>query len=107
MSRPLHYSPEALAQLDELETYLVAQAGARIADSYIDRLLDFCERLAEDPVVGHHHDDLVPGLLTRTFEKNRIICFLVAPSGDVHIVAIYGSRQDRERRVQDRPPTLP
>lgn len=107
MSRPLYFSPEALAQLDELETYLVAHADAGIADAFVDRLMDFCDHLADEPIVGHRRDDLVPGLLTRTFEKRRVVCFLVAPSGAVHVVAIYGSRQDWERHVQDSSPELP
>lgn len=98
MSLSLHFSPEALAQLDELETYLVERAGATVADAYLDRLLAFCEGLAVEPIVGHHRDDLLPGLMTRTFEKRRVVCFLVLGQ-DVHIIAIYGATQDWERRV--------
>lgn len=103
MSRQLHYSPEALAQLDELETYLVERAGAAVADGFLDRLLDFCEALAVEPSGGHHRDDLLPGLMTRTFEKTRVVCFLVVGE-DVHVVAIYGARQDWQRRLRDDPP---
>ncbi|GAB3766476.1 type II toxin-antitoxin system RelE/ParE family toxin [Microlunatus parietis] len=103
MSRPLHYSPEALAQLDELEIYLVERAGPRIADAYLDRLLAYCDRLAEDPIVGHHRDDLLPGLMTRVFEKSRVVCFLQTSSG-VHVIAIYGSGQDWEHHLRDSAP---
>lgn len=107
MSRRLHYSPEALAQLDQLETHLVERAGSKVADAYLDRLLDFCDRLADDPIIGHHRDDLLPGLLTRTFERNRVVCFLTVDSTDVHILAIYATRQDWERRLHANPPELP
>lgn len=107
MSRRLHYSPEALAQLDELETYLFERAGAVVAGAYLDRLLGFCDRLAVDPIVGHHRDDLLLGLLTRTFEKSRVVCFLTRDPDEVHVLAIYGARQDWERHLHDNPTENP
>jgi toxin ParE1/3/4 len=106
MTSRLHYSPEALSQLDDLETYLVERAGSAVADGYLDRLLGFCDQLATEPIVGHARHDLVPGLMTRIFEKNRVVCFLLLDQ-DVHIIAIYGGRQDWERYLHDNPPTLP
>jgi plasmid stabilization system protein ParE len=105
MTRP-HYSPEAQAQLDELETYLIETAGTAAADAYIDRLLDFCDGIAADPVAGHHRDDLVRGLQTRTFEKRRIICFL-SIGKETHIVAIFGTGQQWEERLRENPPEPP
>lgn len=107
MSRSLHFSPEALAQLDELETYLAERAGSVVVGDYLERLLNFCDRLAVEPIIGHRRDDLLPGLLTRTFEKSRVVCFLTVGTTDVHVLAIYGTRQDWERRLQDHPPELP
>lgn len=107
MTRRVHYSPEALAQLDDLESYLIERAGKTIADAYLDRLLDFCGDLATEPIVGHHRDDLIPGLMTRTFEKNRVVCFLTVGTTDLHVLATYGVRQDWERRLRDEPPQRP
>jgi len=100
MSPRVHYSPEALRQFDELDTYLTEQAGTRVAAAYLDRLLDFCDRIAVPPVIGHHRDDLLPGLMTRTFEKTRVVCFLLVDDV-VHIVAIYGGRQDWEQHLRE------
>lgn len=97
--RPL-FSPEALTQLNELENYLLEHASAGVAEAYLDRLLDFCDRIALDPVAGHNRHDLLPGLRTRTFEKSRVLCFLVLDE-DVHIIAIFGTRQSWEERVRD------
>jgi len=97
--RPL-FSPEALTQLNELENYLLEHASAGVADAYLDRLLDFCDRIALDPVAGHNRDDLLPGLRTRTFERSRVLCFLVLDE-DVHIIGIFGTRQSWEERVSD------
>lgn len=94
------FSPEALAQLNELENYLLEHASTGVADAYMDRLLEFCDRLALDPVAGHSREDLLPGLRTRTFEKSRVLCFLVLGE-DVHIIAIFGTRQNWEERVRD------
>lgn len=97
----LHYSPEALAQLDEIEVYLTNVAGPAMADAYVDRLMDFCDGIASDPIAGHYRDDLLPGLRTRVFEKRRVVCFLVHEEG-VHIVAVFGTSQDWEQQVSDR-----
>lgn len=103
MNSRLLFSPEAQAQLDELEAHLIERAGAKVADAYMDRLLDFCDRMAQDPVAGHSRDDLLPGLRTRTFEKSRILCFVVVGE-DVHIVAIFGTRQEWEQRIRGQQP---
>lgn len=94
------FSPEALAQLNELESYLLEHASAAVADAYMDRLLEFCDRLALDPIAGHSRDDLLPGLRTRTFEKSRVLCFVMLGE-DVHIVALFATRQDWEQPVRD------
>lgn len=107
MTRRVQYTPEARAQLRDLYAYLSERAGEVTAATYLDRLLTFCEDLALDPIVGHHRDDVVPGLLTRTFEKSRIVCFLLVRDTDVAIVAIYGARQDWERHLRDDPPQIP
>ena len=99
MTRRLLYSPEAVAQLEALERYLVEQAGAEVAEAYLDRLLVFCDRLAAEPVSGRRRDDLMPGLMTRTFEKRRVVCFLELANGDVHVLAVFGGSQDWERRL--------
>ena len=39
------FSPEALAQLTELENYLLEHTSSGVADAYMDRLLEFCDRL--------------------------------------------------------------
>lgn len=70
-----------------------------VADRYIDRLLDFCESLAVEPITGRERGDLLAGLMTRTFEKSRVVCFLVLDV-ELHVVAIYGARQDWEHKVR-------
>lgn len=77
MTRRVVYSPEALAQIDDLETYLTRVADPTVTDRYIDRLLDFCDSLAVEPIAGRERSDLLAGLMTRSFEKSRIVCFLV------------------------------
>lgn len=99
MTRKVVFSPEALAQVDNLETYLTNAADPTVADRYIDRLLDFCESLADEPIIGRQRDDLIPGLMTRTFKKSRVVCFLLHDD-ELHIIAIFGGRQDWERRLR-------
>jgi plasmid stabilization system protein ParE len=69
-------------------------------DAYLDRLQSFCANLAVDPDIGHRRDDLLPGVMTRTFEKRRVICFPVLDE-DVRVLAIYGAQQDWESRMRD------
>lgn len=106
MTRRQLYSPEALAQLDALQHYLTARASPQVAATYLDRLMAFCETIADEPVIGHQRDDLIPGLLTRTFEKKRVVCFL-AIDNDVHVLAIYGPGQNWEQHLLHNPPDLP
>jgi len=106
MRRRLHYSPEALSQLDDLDDYLSERAGPSVAASYLDRVLDFCAEIANEPISGHRRDDLLPGLMTRTFEKKRVICF-IAIEGDIHIVAVFGTGQNWEYELQENPLQIP
>lgn len=106
MRRRLHYSPEALSQLDNLDDYLTVRAGPSVAASYLARVLDFCAEIAIDPISGHRRDDLVPGLMTRTFEKKRVICF-IAIEGDIHIVGVFGTGQNWEYELHETPPQIP
>ncbi len=99
MRRRIRYSPEAVAQLDKFEEFLVERAGTAVADRYLDRQLDFCDRLTIEPVAAHHRDDLLPGLRTRVFEKSRVICFLLVGDSDLHVLGIYGTSEDWERQL--------
>ncbi|MEV5001726.1 type II toxin-antitoxin system RelE/ParE family toxin [Nocardioides sp. LML1-1-1.1] len=99
MIRRLLYSPEAVAQLEALEKHVLDRAGPAVAGAYLDRLLAFCDEIAVEPVVGRRRDDLLPGLMTRTFERRRVICFLELEGGDIHVLAVFGGSEDWERRL--------
>ncbi|MFT4011063.1 MAG: type II toxin-antitoxin system RelE/ParE family toxin [Nocardioidaceae bacterium] len=106
MSDEVHYSPEARANLHALQEYLRDEAGPVVAARYMERLTKYCRSLGGPLVTGHARDDLYPGLLTRTFEKKRVIAFLVIDR-EVHIVAVHGTAQEWERKIRENPPQLP
>jgi len=99
MTRRVVFSPEALAQVDDLETYLTDAADPAVAARYVDRLLDFCDSLADEPIIGRQRPELIPGLMTRIFEKSRVVCFLLLDD-EIHVIAIFGGRQDWEHRLR-------
>lgn len=49
MSHTVRFAPEALIQLDDLETYIGEVASPDVAARYVDRIVDFCESLSMFP----------------------------------------------------------
>jgi toxin ParE1/3/4 len=96
----VRFTPEALNQLDELESH-IAGAGAPIAAArYVDSIVDYCENLRTFPHRGTRRDDIRPGLRTLGYRHRVTIAFAVA--GDiVDIIGIFYGGQDYEAALRD------
>lgn len=95
MSYTVHFTPEALEQLDELETH-IAGAGSPIgAGRYVDSIVDYCESLQTFPHRGMRRDELRPGLRTLGFRRRVTILFEVM-ADTVNIIGIFYGGQDYE-----------
>lgn len=100
MTHTIHFSPEALQQLYELETHIAAAGAPIVAARYVDWIVDYCENLNTFPHRGTPRDDLRPGLRTLAFRRRVMILFEVA-AGTVNILGVYYGGQDYEAALRD------
>ena len=67
MTRHVVYSPRARQQLTDLYSWIAAESGfPDRAEAYVSAIFDFCDGLAEFPLVGAAKDDLRPETLLLT-----------------------------------------
>jgi toxin ParE1/3/4 len=92
------FTPRAMRQVEELHSYILAKAGDRIADGYVDRIVRYCEGLDTFPMRGTRRDDILPGLRTIGFERRVTIAFMITPDA-VLIEGIFYGGQDFEGRL--------
>ena len=100
MTHIVRFTPEALGQLDELESH-IADAGSPLAAArYVDSIVDCCENLRTFPHRGTQRDDIRPGLRTLGYRRRVTIAFEVA--GDiVNIIGVYYGGRDYEAALLD------
>jgi plasmid stabilization system protein ParE len=96
----VYFAPEALQQLDELETHFGAVASPTVAARYVDSIVEHCEGLQTFPQRGTRRDDLRPGLRTLGFRRRVTILFEVAV-GTVNILGVYYGGQDYEADLRE------
>ncbi|MEI9419405.1 type II toxin-antitoxin system RelE/ParE family toxin [Mesorhizobium sp. Cs1321R2N1] len=87
------FSKAAENDLADLLSYLVPQAGERIARIYIDRLIDYCAEFDIFPERGTLHDDIRPGLRTVGYRRRATIAFSVKDK-TVTILRVFHSGRD-------------
>lgn len=99
MTRRVEFSPSAQQQLSDLYHWITDRSGFpdRSAD-YISAIIDFCENLANFPMVGRARDDLRPGLRTIGFRRRVVIAFAV-DSMTVRILGVFYGGQDYEHML--------
>ena len=71
------FTPAAERQIDKLHAYIVEQSSAERADSYIARIIEYCNGLAMFPERGARRDDLLAGLRVVGFERRVTVAFVV------------------------------
>lgn len=76
----VHFTPEALQQLDELEAHIAGVGSPIVAARYVDSIVDYCENLHTFPHRGTRRDDLRPGLRTLGFRRRLTILFEWRPT---------------------------
>lgn len=93
MTRRVVFAARAERQLEALYRFIAAEAGGVRAESYVGRIVEFCERLRQFPERGNRRDDIRPGLRTIGFRRRVTIAFTVSPE-EVAIVGIFYGGQD-------------
>jgi toxin ParE1/3/4 len=71
-------APEA--DFDDITAYTVRTWDAAQADRYLTLLDDYCQRLADTPVLGRACDDIRAGLL-RAEQAGHVVFFRREPTG--------------------------
>ncbi|WP_418066927.1 type II toxin-antitoxin system RelE/ParE family toxin [Sinorhizobium medicae] len=69
------FTPEALHQLDELESHIAAKGSPVTAARYIDSIVAYCENLQTFPHRGTRRDDIRSGLRTLGYRRRVTIAF--------------------------------
>jgi toxin ParE1/3/4 len=95
------FTPLAERHIDQLHHYISSHANEARADSYIGRIIAFCQGLSTFPLRGTQRDDLLPGLRTTGFERRVTIAFMVTADA-VLIEGVFYGGQDFEASFQDR-----
>jgi plasmid stabilization system protein ParE len=54
----VRFTPEALNQLDALESHIAGSSSPAIAARYVDAIVDYCENLRIFPQRGTRRDDI-------------------------------------------------
>jgi len=94
------FTPLAERHIDGLHKYITIHASESRADSYVGRILAFCNGLVTFPMRGQQRDDLLSGLRTTGFERRVTIAFCVTADA-VLIEGIFYGGQDFEAIFRD------
>jgi toxin ParE1/3/4 len=95
VTRNIIYSPEAMAQLLQLQRYIAQAASADIARNYVRNIMARCDGLAEFSERDTPRDDVRPGLRTIAFRRRVIIAYMIDRTA-VTILGIFYGGQDFE-----------
>lgn len=81
---------KALAQLEELEDFVVEAGSPVAAADLVDTLVAFCEDLAPFPLRGSDRDDIRPGVRTIGFRRRAVVAFAVREYAVVILEVLAG-----------------
>ena len=88
----VRFHPAAEQDIAELLTQLAPKAGARVAENFVGRIIDYCESFATFPERGTRHDDIAPGLRTVGWRRRATIAFEVSGDTVVILRILYAGR---------------
>lgn len=88
-------SKKAAADLDGIHEYSVEHFGTAQARSYLNRLHERFEILAQQPMLGRQSDHFAPKL--RRYEYRSHVAFYVPEDGGVMIVRVLHKSMDVSR----------
>jgi toxin ParE1/3/4 len=89
----IRYSPEAVADLENIEEYHSDKAGTDTATSLVKRIRDTLEKvIRRNPRAGRARPDLGEGV--RTFPVLPYVVFYQIENGRMYIIRILHGRRD-------------
>lgn len=93
MTRRVVFSPEAFSDLDDIFAWIADATDAAVAQSYIDRIREYCQGFVLFPERGTLRPDIRPGLRTIGYRRRLTIAFVV-DGDDVVIVRLAHRGRD-------------
>lgn len=97
----VEYQPDALSDLEDIYQFVVRLSGsAAVAERFVGRIIDQCDRIGELPFMGTARDDLRPGLRTVGFERRAVIAYTIEPEC-VRITNVFYGGRDYEALYRD------
>lgn len=100
MTLPVVFAARAEQQLARLYAYIAGESGTARAESFVGRIVAYCEGFGDVPMRGTRREDIAPGLHTVGFRRRVTIAFLVEPQAVVIVGVFYGG-QDYETILDD------
>ena len=94
------YAPEADAHLSGIYRYLAAEASPATAMTFLERLLEICESLAQHPERGASRFDIRPGLRVLSHRRRITIAYFFE-NEEVTILGIYVGGQNYRTLLED------
>lgn len=91
--RTVTFTPQARNDLHNIGDWIAERAGADVAQSYIERLEDYCFGFELAGERGQRRDDLRPGLRVIGFERRVAITFTVSKHEVVILRLHYGGQK--------------
>ncbi|MCQ1780723.1 type II toxin-antitoxin system RelE/ParE family toxin [Neorhizobium galegae] len=93
MAYRIIYHPKAEAELDKLHADIAIEAGARIADDYVDEIITFIEALDTFPERGTVRKSVIPGLRIIGYRRSVSVAFCVRDD-EVFILGVFARGRD-------------
>jgi toxin ParE1/3/4 len=100
-TRRVRYSARASRQLADLYSYLLEIAGEQRADSYVGKIVVYCDGFGLFPQRGTARDDIEPGLRIVGYRRRVSVAFTIEPDA-VTIQGIFYGGRDVEAALRDR-----
>lgn len=91
----LEFAPNAIQNLDEIETYISKAGHTEIAENVIDRILDCCEQLTRMPRIGRIRNDIAAGV--RSVTSDSYIIYYRIKGNRIEILRIWHGYRDQHK----------
>jgi toxin ParE1/3/4 len=99
-TRRIIIAPEAEADLLDIENWLISTASIRTAETFVSRIIEFCESLDIASERGHRRNDVKEGIRIVGFERRVTIAFAVHDDR-VDVLRIFRAGRDWEAEFEE------
>jgi len=93
-------SNKAVDDLSAIWNYTFETWSEHQADKYYEMLVNFCQRLADDPTLGKQYAEITEDLLGFRTGKH-VIFYRIVSAKEIEVIRILHERMDLKNRVQE------